>query len=324
MKKAISTIMLIVSTILMVAAFSFYQFQNEMVSALKQHMSLLAFHEKIDYTDSDVEAMRLKEEKKRLEAEEKARKKAEIEAKKLEDKRIKEEERKAAEEKKKQEELRKKEEEAKKKEEEERRKNPPKSILLDIPLIWQLPELKNGCEITSLTMMLKANGIDVDKITLANEVKKDTAPLTYSSGGNISYWGNPNLGFVGDITGKTPGYAINPEPLKLLLQKYMTNKSLVLTGVDYSELERILLDNRTVIVWVTSDFKTPSRPAQWNSNGEVIDANFSQHTVILTGFDEKYIYYNDPLSNTKNKSIDKETFKNIWTTMGKKALSYYK
>ena len=317
MKKIISTIMLIISTCLLIFAFSFYQFQSNKVQALKQHMSLLAFYEKIEYSDSDEEAKRQKEEKKRLEQEEKIRKQAELEAKKLEEKRKKEEEKIALRELKKQEEL-------KKKEEEERRKNPPKSVILDVPLISQLPELKNGCEITSLAMMFRFASIDVDKMTLASKVIKDNTPLVYDNSGKIVYWGNPSKGFVGDITGKKPGYSINPEPLRALMEEYIPNKSLILTDCEFSDIEKILVDNRPVIVWVTNDFKTPAREAQWLSNGEVINANFSQHAVILTGFDEKNIYYNDPLSNTKNKSVDKTSFKNIWTMMGKKAVSYYK
>lgn len=316
MKKVVSVIMFVISAGLFIGAFLFYQFQNEKVLALKQNMSLLAFQGKVAYVDSDEEEKRLKEEKKRLKAEEKARKKAEAEAKKLEEKRLKEEAAKALEEKKKQEAL-------KKKEEEDRKKNPPKSVLIDIPIIPQLPELKNGCEITSLTMMFNHAGISVDKLTLANKVKKDNTPLTHK-GETIATWGNPHVGFVGDITGKTPGYSIYPEALTPLIEEYMPGKSLNLTGANYEDIERALVDNRPVLAWVTSDFKTPTRPAQWIINGETISVYFSQHAVLVTGYDENNVYYNDPLSNTKNKSVSKDVFKAIWEIMGKKALSYYK
>lgn len=316
MRKVISTIMLLISIGLLVGAFLFYQFQDEKLLALKQHMSLTAFKGKIEYVDSDEEAKRLKEEKKRLEKEEKARLKAEAEAKKIEEKKKREEEIRLAAEKKQQEEL-------KKKQEEEAKKNPPKSVLLDIPVISQLPELKNGCEVTSIAMMLNYSGISVDKMTLAEKVRKDTTPLTYN-GSAIASWGNPNVGFVGDITGKSPGYSIYPEPLKPLVEEYMPGKSLILNGVNYNDIEKVLADKRPVVVWVTVDFKQPSRRAQWVSNGENISVNLSQHAVLLTGYDESNLYYNDPLDNGKNKSVSKETFKAIWETMGKYALSYYK
>jgi uncharacterized protein YvpB len=81
-------------------------------------------------------------------------------------------------------------------------------LILDVPLIAQNPELKYGCEVTSLAMVLQYAGIKVNKTELANSIKKDNDPLIIGKGGNIEHWGDPNDGFVGDITGKKKGYAV--------------------------------------------------------------------------------------------------------------------
>ncbi len=45
-------------------------------------------------------------------------------------------------------------------------------VILDVPLISQKPELKYGCEVTSLAMVLQHAGIKVNKMQLANSIQK--------------------------------------------------------------------------------------------------------------------------------------------------------
>lgn len=194
---------------------------------------------------------------------------------------------------------------------------------MDVSLISQLPELKNGCEVTSLAMLLKYKDINIDKLTLASYMKKDKTNIYFDDTGDIKLWGNPEYGFVGDVTGKNNmGYAINPKPLSELIQIYYSKGALDLTGCSLDKLESILASDRPIVVWVTSRFRENIEWVNWNDiNGNKINATFSTHAVTLTGFDENYIYYNDPLTNEKDKKITKKKFLNIWIMMGRKALT---
>ncbi|MBU5227313.1 C39 family peptidase [Clostridium senegalense] len=194
------------------------------------------------------------------------------------------------------------------------------SVKLDVPLVSQLPELLYGCEITSTTMMLNYNGINVDKLTLANEMKIDTTEIVRDVDGTIVAWGNPNVGFVGDVTGEEAGFAIYPTAMIGSLEKYINPVDL--TDEPYFKLEKYLSDGKSVVVWITSDFGNPTLDASWIVDGEEITCSFNQHTVLLTGYDKDYIYYNDPLTNEKNRAVDKQVFINSWQSIGSKALSY--
>lgn len=201
-------------------------------------------------------------------------------------------------------------------------KDSPK-VLLDAPLISQLPELYNGCEVTCLTMLLNYLGVDVNKVTLANEMIKDTTPLKRTHNGEIVSWGNPRVGFVGDVTGKKSiGYSIYPEGLKPLLDDYLEGKGVILKGEEYSSIEEYLKQHKPVLVWVTSDFKAPRRYVTWSNNNKTIEAYFSQHCVLVTGFSEDFVYYNDPLDLGKNKKVSKSIFISVYNSMGKMALTY--
>jgi len=201
-------------------------------------------------------------------------------------------------------------------------KDNPK-VLLDVPLISQLPELYNGCEVTCLTMLLNYLEVEVNKITLANEMIKDITPLKRSPEGEIVFWGNPRVGFVGDITGeKSIGYSIYPEGLKPLLDDYLEGRTVILNGEEYSSIEECLRQHKPVLVWVTSDFNPPRRYTTWKNNNNTIEAYFSQHCVLVTGYSENFVYYNDPLNLGKNKKISKATFIAAYNSMGKMALTY--
>ncbi|GAA0772616.1 hypothetical protein GCM10008908_19290 [Clostridium subterminale] len=313
MKKLFTFFILALSFVALAITFKIYIYESRKVSALQDHMGFLASKGNISYMSSEEEAKLEKEEKKRKREEEKAAKeeakrkaKEEEEAKKAEEKRLKEEEL------------------QKKKEELEKALNASKEINLDVDIINQLPEYKNGCEATSLTMMLNYAGVNVDKDSVIAKVKRDSTPIKYDSKGNIIEWGNPKNGFVGDITGKTPGYSIDPVALAPVINEYLPDKALDLSGCEYGELEKVLSSGRPIVVWITSTFKEPKISHTWTSNGAVINSYYSQHAVLLTGMDESSLYYNDPLTGVKNEKVDKAVFQSVWTKMERKALSYYK
>src|SRR5450759_1945348 len=142
------------------------------------------------------------------------------------------------------------------------------SLLLSVPTQSQLPDLPNGCEVTSLSMLLTAWGSPVDKDVLAREQPTDpTSPVFSGPPGDfysISRWGDPNTAFVGDVEGY--GYGIYHAPLARLLNSKTQGHALDLTGRPFSEILARLRLGRPVVVWTTSTFAPTTLWVTWTTS----------------------------------------------------------
>lgn len=191
--------------------------------------------------------------------------------------------------------------------------------MIDAPQIAQNPELPRGCEVTSLAMLLQQAGVNVGKMTLANKIAK----VPYQSG---SYYGNPNDGFVGNMeTLNEPGLGVNHGPLLQLAKYYLPNQIVDLTGRSFDTVLNQLRAGIPVMVITNSHFKPllDSAFRTWNTSSGTIKITFFEHAVLVTGFDKKYIYFNNPLGS-KNEKAEREPFIKAWKQMGSQAISYTK
>jgi uncharacterized protein YvpB len=194
-------------------------------------------------------------------------------------------------------------------------------IMLDVPLIRQNPELKYGCEVTSLAMVLQYGGANTNKMELYQKIKKDTDPLK-RSGGDILSWGNPAEGFVGDMTGRRAGYAVFDRPMIDLINHYFPGRAVNLTGRDFHEVLAHVSAGYPAVVWTTGDYRLPDRWESWTHGSDTIKTPLDLHAVVLVGYDQKFIYLNDPLSGKKQVPVRKQQFIRTWKAMNSRAVSY--
>ncbi|WP_144462966.1 C39 family peptidase [Siminovitchia fortis] len=196
-------------------------------------------------------------------------------------------------------------------------------VLLDFPVIEQLPELPRGCEVTSLAMLLESAGTKVDKMTLAKEVKRDPAPYAVKNG--KVYFGNPHRGFVGDMYDfSKPGLGVYHEPIMELGEKYLPGRLVNLTGESFEELKIPLSDGRPVWVIINAEYRElpDSYFETWETDSGPVKITKKEHSVLITGYDQKNIYFNDPLTGKKNKKAPIGDFEKSWVQMGSQALTY--
>ncbi|QIL46520.1 hypothetical protein G7081_05255 [Vagococcus coleopterorum] len=159
--------------------------------------------------------------------------------------------------------------------------------ILDLPVIWQLPEMPSGCEATAVTMLINyATGKNYNKVML-------TKQLSFNSG-------NPNVGYVGNPFLDT-GYAF-PPAFRRLVNNYV-GSYIDLSRSSFNTLKVYINNEKPVVVWLTMH-------------------GFPFHAVTLTGYDANNVFFNDPWTNEKNKKMANSQFLNLWRTQSYRALSY--
>jgi uncharacterized protein YvpB len=196
------------------------------------------------------------------------------------------------------------------------------SALLNVVLIKQNPELRYGCEVTSLAMVLNYAGVKTDKMDLYRSIQKDPDPIKKAGNGDILNWGNPADGFVGDMTGKKPGYAVFDKPMEALINQKLPGRAVNLTNQPFERVLEHVSAGYPVVVWTTGDYRLPDRWESWTHGQQVIKTPLDLHAVVLVGYDANYVYLNDPLSGQKQVRVGKERFIESWKALQSRAVSY--
>lgn len=189
---------------------------------------------------------------------------------------------------------------------------------LDVPLIQQMPELARGCEVTSLAMLLNEAGVQVDKMTLAKQVAK--VPFQ-----NNGLHGDMNEGFVGDVyTFDNPGLGVYSDPIFALGKQYLPDKLVNLSGGTIDDLYDSLDNGFPVWVITTTKFAPLDDDAfqTWETANGSMKVTYKEHSVVMTGYDNEYVYINDPYEDEPNKKVSRGKFEKAWVQMGSQAISY--
>lgn len=198
-------------------------------------------------------------------------------------------------------------------------------VLLEAPLVRQMPELPRGCEVTSLAMLLQYAEIPADKMILAQEVKKNPAVYKYENG--KVHFGDPNEGFVGDMYSYTKhGLGVYHKPIKELAENYLPGRVYDMTGAEFADLKIQLSDGRPVWIIINTTYKKLDDVyfETWQTENGPIKITYKEHSVLMTGYDSEYVYFNDPLTGVKNQKASIKEFEQAWIQMGRQAITYVK
>jgi uncharacterized protein YvpB len=193
------------------------------------------------------------------------------------------------------------------------------AVKLAVPYHHQQHAL--SCEIASLMMALNYKGIKVTENELIQQLPvSDPGPRRTN---NI--WGDPNLGFVGNIDGRMPntGYGVYEQPIYDLASKYRPAK--IITNGTLADLITELGNDNPVVVWGVVIGR--SKDISWKTpEGKIITAKLDEHARTLIGFtgqsdNPQLMILLDPLyGEVRLKVAD---FLKNWELLEKKAVIIY-
>ncbi len=172
------------------------------------------------------------------------------------------------------------------------------STLLTVPALLQMPALPNGCEVTSLAMVLQSLGYCVTPAYLAKNHMPQGWLYTYRG---VNYADDPAECYIGDPA-STYGYYMLAPALVKTANSYLASQGGGCTAQDISgageaELVELVRSGTPVIIWATMDYGDAERGSPWVllSTGEVYSPYTNLHCRVLVGVDETYFYINDPI-----------------------------
>lgn len=191
-----------------------------------------------------------------------------------------------------------------------------------LELILQNPELPNGCEITSMAMVLDAAGYPVDKLALYDYLPRQ--PVT--SRANRRTGPDPELAYAGDAASETGGWYCFEGPLVESANRWLEDQGGALRAVSATGLSRAELDTYAqqeipVVCWATLGYEPPQRSESraWRlPDGTIYRPYVNLHCVVLAGADGDQYRIADPISGMTE--VDAGLFWESFSAMGSRAV----
>ena len=186
---------------------------------------------------------------------------------------------------------------------------------LNVPLENQMPDLPNGCEVTSLSMLMNYYGIKVSKNELAETIQHVDS---FTDGGK--YRGNPHQGFVGHMTIANAGWCVYNEPLYNVARKYTSHIENI-TGSDFLSLLKLVSTGHPVMIIPTTTFNKVNNMQTWDTNTGKVNVTPSSHACVITGYSKpkKVVYVNNPYGY-KNQPVNWKNLQASYNQQGRQAL----
>lgn len=181
-------------------------------------------------------------------------------------------------------------------------------VLIPVAPLLQLPELPNGCEITSLTAVLNYYGYNVSKTVMADDFLRKEP---FVKKGDKLYGANPYKAYAGNPRSLDEGFFTYTPPILEAANNYFKavggdDYTLDISGSSREEIMQRISRGVPVLIWVTLDLGKPKIKYSWHfhDTGEKFDSPTNLHAVVLNGYDGKNVHVMNPLIGQTKYNAD--------------------
>lgn len=194
----------------------------------------------------------------------------------------------------------------------------------DVELILQNPELPNGCEVTSLAILLTAAGFPADHVKLY-QACLPTEGFVYTE--NQRLGPSPEEYYVGDASSRTGGWYCFESPIVQAGDAWIArngggSRMQTVSGLSQDELEQYVQKGIPLVVWTTIEYASPtySSTFSWTlPDGEAYVPYSNLHCVVLAGEENGQYQIADPIYGWQ--TVDKDVFWSSFDAMGRRAVT---
>lgn len=162
----------------------------------------------------------------------------------------------------------------------------------------QLPELPTGCEATALAILLRMNGVPVDKTEIA-----DAMPKSYDGDFVYSFWGNPY---------SDNGFACMAPCSVNTANIFLDNSYKIAVEYTGTNLKDLPLPSA---VWVTTDIEDPIYSGYEKDGYKLF---YNTHCVVVERISNGYAYVADPLNGRTKYPLSQ--FESVYDELGSQAV----
>lgn len=200
---------------------------------------------------------------------------------------------------------------------------PSEYLIDDFEVIYQLPQLPTGCEITAFTMVLNYYGYNADKEEMALRFLPIKKAEFYHDKNNRLIGPDYNKYFVGNPA-SDEGYVCGTEAVVIAAKRFFKSsgihaKAIDITGSSSRQLYKYISEGIPVVVWVTIEMKNRTDLQGWyTKDGRYMGWCWLDHGAVLIGYNEKTVTLADPLSGII--TYEKNQFESVFESRGNKCV----